>query len=56
MKKNKTAGGLPGFVDLYKSIRKGLPGPTRAEEPKRGTGHSYSKRDRHGWRRDGRAR
>ena len=41
---------VPGFLDLYRKIRKEAPGPTRVEEPKRGTGHSYSKRDRRSWR------
>ena len=40
-----------GFMDLYRKIRKDLPGPTQVEEPKRGTGHSYSKRDRRDWKR-----
>ncbi len=44
---------IPGFRDIYKKIRKEVPAPMRVEEPRKGKGHTYSKRDRKGWRAHG---
>jgi hypothetical protein len=39
-----------GFSELYRKIRKDVPAPMRVEEPRKGKGHTYTKRDRRTWK------